>query len=163
VVAGFVTPGAVLATLERHRDHGRAGVTALDRALRDWTMNVKPPDSVLEEAMNALVLRFALPPVKFHELIEGYEVDFLVADSPIVIECDGWATHGLLRDTFESDRERDADLLGAGYMVVRFTWRQIRRRPASVARRLRAVIGRFAPHLVVVRPSERTVDAEKGL
>jgi hypothetical protein len=30
VVAGFVTPGAVLAALERHRTRGRLGVRALD-------------------------------------------------------------------------------------------------------------------------------------
>ena len=63
----------------------------------------------------------------------------------MVIECDGWATHGLLRETFERDKIRDADLLAAGYVVMRFTWRQITRHPAAVARRLRAVLGRFAP------------------
>jgi very-short-patch-repair endonuclease len=148
VVAGFATPGVVTALLERHREHGRSGVAALDSALRDWTMNEKPPDSVLEEAMHRLLLRFRLPPVKFHAVLAGHEVDFLVLDSPIVIECDGWATHGLLRDSFEKDRERDADLAALGYVVVRVTWRQVRRRPASVARRLHAVIGRFAPDLI---------------
>jgi very-short-patch-repair endonuclease len=152
VVAGFATPAVVTALLERHRGRGRAGVAALDAALRDWTMNDKPPDSVLEEAMNALLLRFGLPRVTFHALLAGHEVDFLVLDSPIVIECDGWATHGLLREKFEHDRERDAHLTAAGFVVLRVTWRQVRRRPATVAARVRAVIARFAPHLLVLGP-----------
>ena len=49
----------------------------------------------------------------FHPRIVGYEPDFLVAGSRILIECDGWANHGLLRDAFESDRVRDADLAAA--------------------------------------------------
>lgn len=156
VVAGFVTPAAVHAALARHRGRGRTGVSALDQALADWTMNEKPPDSVLEEAMNGLVLRFALPPVRFHPILAGHEPDFLVVGSPVVIECDGWATHGLDRATFERDRERDADLAAAGYVVVRVTWRQIRRRPSVVAQRVRAVVARFAPELLrISAPSGR--------
>jgi very-short-patch-repair endonuclease len=162
VVTGFATPAVVTALLERHRGRGRAGVSALDAALRDWTMNDTPPDSVLEEAMHALLLRFGLPPVTFHPFLAGHEVDFLVRDSPVVIECDGWATHGLLREQFERDRVRDADLMAAGYVVLRVTWRQIRRHPALVARRVRAVLSRFAPGLVAVGPSERTEHHETG-
>jgi very-short-patch-repair endonuclease len=149
VVAGFVTPGAVSATLERHRVRGRAGTAALDAALCDWTMNDKPPDSVLEERMNALVLRFRLPAVEFHVWLKGYEVDFLVAGSRVVIECDGWATHGLIREKFENDRDRENVLVAAGYAFVHVTWRMIRRHPALVAHRVRDVLARHAPHLLV--------------
>jgi very-short-patch-repair endonuclease len=121
-------------------------------------MNERPPDSVLEEAMTRLVMRFSLPQLVFHPRLVGYEVDFLVAGSCIVVECDGWATHGLMRSTFESDRVRDNDLAAAGY-VVRFTWRQICRQPASVARRLRAVIARHEPDLLIRRRALGTAGA----
>jgi very-short-patch-repair endonuclease len=162
VIAGFVSPAAVRAALDRHSRPGRAGVTALRAVLDDWTLNERPPDSVLEEAMNRLVSRFSLPRLVFHPRLAGYEVDFIVAGSCIVIECDGWATHGLLREQFERDRVRDADLMAAGYVVLRVTWRQIRRHPALVARRVRAVLSRFAPGLVAVGPSERTEHHETG-
>jgi hypothetical protein len=152
VVAGWATPNVVRAALERHRGRGRAGIAPLEAALTEWTLNEKPPDSVLEEAMNALAIRFGLPPMTFHPIIAGLEPDFLVTGSIVVVECDGWATHGLLREKFEGDRERDAELVAAGYVVVRVTWRMVKRRPAVAARRIRAVIQRHSPHLLVLAP-----------
>ena len=63
-------------------------------------------------------------------MIGGYEVDFRIIDCPIVLECDGWATHGLDRAQFEKDRDRDAELAALGYVVLRFTYRRSSRRPA---------------------------------
>jgi very-short-patch-repair endonuclease len=151
IVERLVSPSAVVALLLRHQGPGRHGVTALRAVLEDWTMNELPPDSVLEEAMNDLVLRHRLPPVTFHPVVCGYEPDFIVTGSRILIECDGWATHGLDRRTFEKDRERDADLLAEGYVVIHVTWRQIKFHPGAVARRVRAVIERVAPELLTTR------------
>jgi very-short-patch-repair endonuclease len=85
--------------------------------------------------------------MRFHPTIAGYEVDFLVVGTNVVIECDGWSTHGLDRDQFEFDRLRDADLVAAGFVVVHVTWRQLTQAPAAFVRRLRAVLenvsGRF--------------------
>jgi hypothetical protein len=64
----------------------------------------KPVDSVLEPAMRQLLDRFGLPTAEFHPIIAGFEVDFRIVDSPIVLECDGWATHGLDKAQLEKDR-----------------------------------------------------------
>jgi very-short-patch-repair endonuclease len=48
-----------------------------------------------------------------------------------VVETDGWSAHGHRR-AFESDRARDAQLVAAGYRVLRFTWRQVVRRTLLV-------------------------------
>ena len=57
-----------------------------------------------------------------------------------MIETDGWDTHRT-RHAFEADRAKDAALTAAGYTVVRFTYRQLRDDPQTVADRIKAIIG----------------------
>jgi len=130
-----------------HARQGRRGVVALREAIADWSIDDKPADSVLESAMMRLIARHDLPPVVFHPMIEGYEVDFRVSDTPVILECDGWRYHGLDRTNFERDRDRDADLIAAGWIIVRFTYRAVVSRPAVTAQRIRAAIERWAPEL----------------
>ena len=118
---------------------------ALRDAVADWSIDDKPADSILELLMQRLVDRFRLPPVEFHPMIEGHEIDFRVIDTPVLLECDGWQFHCLDRDTFERDRERDADLVAAGWLVLRFTYRSITTRPKATADRIRAAVDRWAP------------------
>lgn len=67
------------------------------------------------------------------------EVDFYWPSHCLIVETDGWETHGT-RSAFETDRARDAALTASGYIVMRFTWREIRDRPHTVIARLRAYI-----------------------
>jgi very-short-patch-repair endonuclease len=137
-----------LATLEsvviQHSEHGRAGIVALRDAVDRWAIDRKPTDSLLESTMQLLVDRYRLPAVEFHPTICDYEVDFRVIGSPVILECDGWAYHGLQRATFERDRERDADLVAAGWIVVRFTYRAITVRPKATADRIAAAVARWS-------------------
>ncbi len=105
----------------------------------------RPIDSALEKRMARLVERYSLPDVEFHAVCAGYEVDFLVTGTTVVLECDGWSTHGADREQFEFDRERGHDLAAAGFIVMRFTWTQITRNPARVANRIDAVTRTWAP------------------
>jgi hypothetical protein len=73
---------------------GRRGVVALRDAIADWSIDQKPADSVLETVMARLIARAGLPPVEFHPIIEGHEVDFRVIGTPVILECDGWKYHG---------------------------------------------------------------------
>jgi hypothetical protein len=92
--------------------------------------------SELEERFLSLVAQAGLPaPLVNHRLL-GYTVDFFWPDARLVVETDG--RNHLRPKAFEDDRERDADLQALGYVVVRFTWRQVTERPAWVAERLRA-------------------------
>jgi very-short-patch-repair endonuclease len=133
--------GAIAATLGDHGGKGRAGVGPLRRALDDWTVDAKPTDSVLESAFARLVERNGLPSYDFHPMIEGWEVDFRFRGTNVVIECDGWTTHGLDRARFERDRRRDSDLIAAGWIVGRFTYRAITATAADTARRIRGLLG----------------------
>jgi very-short-patch-repair endonuclease len=65
-----------------------------------------------------------------------------------MLECDGWATHGRDRRQFEKDRTRDAELAAIGFVVLRFTYRAIVKRPAREAERIRRIVRQWAPHLL---------------
>lgn len=132
------------AVLADHARSGRPGIAALREAVDAWAVDAKPADSVLEPAMRRLVDRYRLPPVEFHPRVLGWEVDFRVVGTPVILECDGWAFHGLDRERFERDRERDAQLVAAGWIVVRFTYRSIMNRPGQTAKRILEAVERWA-------------------
>ncbi len=132
--------GAIQTTVIEHSRQGRSGVVALREAVADWTIDAKPADSVLEIIMRRLIQRYALPPVTFHPIIGGHEVDFLVTGTPVILECDGWSSHGLIRAKFERDRVRDAELTARGWIIVRFTYRAITQDPKATADRFREAI-----------------------
>ena len=55
----------------------------------------------------------------------------------LIAELDGYDTHQF---AFETDRERDADLLAAGLRVVRVTWERLTERPGKEAARFRDLL-----------------------
>lgn len=124
----------------QHSEHGRAGIVALRNAVDDWAIDAKPTDSLLETTMQRLITRYRLPPVEFHPIIGGFEVDFRVIGTPVILECDGWMYHGLQRANFERDHDRDSDLTAAGWIIVRFTYRAVTARAKETADRIAAAI-----------------------
>ena len=139
----LATLNALQTVVIQHSEHGRTGIVALREAVAEWSIDAKPTDSMLEQTMHRLISRHRLPPVEFHPVIGGYEVDFRVTGTPVILECDGWAHHGLQRSNFERDRQRDAELLAAGWIVLRFTYRAITTRPKHTADRISATIARW--------------------
>jgi very-short-patch-repair endonuclease len=61
--------------------------------------------------------------------------DAIFQAEKVIVEVDGFRTHGT-RLAFESDRARDAKLAAEGWIVLRFTWRQITEEPELVLVRL---------------------------
>lgn len=147
VMAGFVTPAAVGAALDRHAQRGRAGVGALREALERWMIDGKPSDSQLEQRMVAVAQRFGLPPMTFHPIIGGHEVDFAIDGTCLVVECDGWASHGADRAQFHHDRVRDGDIQAIGHVVIRVTWRHAFSRPQQTAERIARSVWTWAPEV----------------
>lgn len=131
---------ALATTIFDHGRCGRRGVTALRRAVDDWSIDAKPADSVLEPLMRRLFANYGLPPVEFHPRVGGREVDFRIVGTPIVIECDGWTYHSRNRAQFERDRANDAEFIAHGWIVLRFTYRAITSRPSAVARQIRNAV-----------------------
>jgi very-short-patch-repair endonuclease len=139
----LATLRALETVVVQHSEHGRTGIVALREAVAAWSIDRKPTDSLLEQTMRRLIDRYRLAPVEFHPVICGYEVDFRVLGTPVILECDGWAYHGLERRNFERDRRRDADLIAAGWIVLRFTYRAITTRPKETADRIAATVAQW--------------------
>ncbi len=139
---GLATLDAAETALSEHARRGRAGTRALRAAIDEWAIDAKPADSVLEIAFVRLVQHFDLPPIEFHPIVEGWEIDFRFVGTRVLVECDGWSTHGLDQRQFERDRRRDAELAAAGWIVSRHSYRAITRDAAATARRLTKLLAR---------------------
>jgi very-short-patch-repair endonuclease len=94
-----------------------------------------PTRSALERRFLAVIRDAGLPRPDVNTFVQGHMVDFAWPDARVIVETDGWAAHGH-RAAFERDHQRDADLAAAGWIVLRFTWRQLRERPTWVASRV---------------------------
>ena len=72
-------------------------------------------------------------------MIAGHEVDFVWRDKRLVAELDGYAFHNT-NNAFERDRERDADLLNAGFSTLRITHNRLEHHATKEANRLRDLL-----------------------
>jgi very-short-patch-repair endonuclease len=118
---------------------GRRGAGLLASVLAVHDAGSTRTRSELEERMLALCRRAALPTPDLNEDVEGYETDFSWPDARLVVETDGWAAHGTRR-AFEDDRLRDAELMAAGWRVLRVTRSRLKRDPAAVAAQLEKLL-----------------------
>jgi very-short-patch-repair endonuclease len=75
--------------------------------------------------------------------VEALEADFIFKRERVLVETDSWQHHKS-RDSFESDRCRDATHAAAGWRTLRFTYRQITDDPVSVVQALAAALTRPA-------------------
>ena len=91
-----------------------------------------PTRSALERRFLSVIRQAGLPRPRVNHTVGPYEIDFAWLDQRVLVEVDGWSTHGH-RFAFERDRARDAELAAMGYLVLRFTWRQLRDNPLLVA------------------------------
>jgi very-short-patch-repair endonuclease len=108
------------------------------------TADVAPTRSEFERRFRALVRQAGLPQPLVSHRIGRYTADFVWPHALVIVETDGWRTHRH-RAAFEHDRGRDAELAALGYIVVRFTWRQVRDQPMRVAAQLAQVLSRRSP------------------
>jgi very-short-patch-repair endonuclease len=73
-----------------------------------------------------------------------YEVDFLWRDPNVIVETDGFATHGG-RAAFGRDKGRDRRLSMMGYSVQRFAYQHIVERAGFVADVVRTLLDASRP------------------
>jgi very-short-patch-repair endonuclease len=119
---------------------GRRGAGRLARVLGEHDPGSTRTRFDLEERMLALCRRAELPAPDVNADVMRYEVDFVWREARLIVETDGWKSHGT-RAAFERDRLRDAALVAAGWRVVRITWRRLERDPEGVARELVHLLG----------------------
>jgi hypothetical protein len=125
----------------------RRGAGILRAVLEDYEQPTLT-EKELEERFLALCRQASLPSPAVNAWITlpdgiAYKADFLWREHKLIAETDGRDVH-TTRKAFEHDRLRDQRLTLAGYTVVRFTWRQVKRDPRSVAETLRSLLARLA-------------------
>jgi hypothetical protein len=94
-----------------------------------------PTDSGFEDDMFPFFVRYGFPIPESGVHVAGHRADFVFPEEKVIIECDGWRFHNS-RESFEDDRNRDADTLEAGHVTLRFTKRRLRAQPDREAKRL---------------------------
>lgn len=96
-------------------------------------------ESELEDILYPWCDHYALPRPVTQVSIGQYRVDALFAAEKVVLELDGWDAHRG-RESFESDRDRDATLAAQGFLVVRITWERFKQDPRREAERLAQIL-----------------------
>jgi hypothetical protein len=121
---------ALLLHVEIDPDH--PGARRLEEGMdHDLTTTTR---SGLEDEFLVLCDRYEIPRPLVNTIVEGFLVDFCWPDERLIVETDG-RTH-LTRAAFERDRARDALLTAGHWRVMRFTTRQVRGDPVTVAARV---------------------------
>lgn len=117
---------------------GRRGCGVLKRVLDNRALGDKRADGLLEPRMARLLRRAGLPlPVFQHNVYDAVgrwlgRVDFAYPERMIALEVDGWEKRATPR-AMEHDLTRQNLITAAGWIVLRFTWNHVVRRPGYVA------------------------------
>jgi very-short-patch-repair endonuclease len=135
----ILTDSALQAALERApKNHpGAAIVRALQREGGTYDR------SEAERIMRRLCRQGHLPQPVVNVKVHGFRVDFYWPDANLIVEVDGYDTHGS-RLAFESDRRRDQLQIAAGCVVLRITWYQLQEESLAVLARLAQAMARRA-------------------
>ena len=134
----LVTDREVRAAIRRARR--RPGAARL-RAELDREGGPQWTQSEAERRMLRLIRAANLPPPQAQVWLSGWPADFLWPEHKLIVEVDGYAFHSHRR-AFERDRRRDAAHVAAGFVVIRFTWRQLTDEPLVVVATIAQALGR---------------------
>ena len=136
LVQRLASPGELLAVVAR--SSGRPGV----KGLRELVSLLDAPlftRSEAEKRLRALIRSAGLPQPLMNVRRAGWEVDAVWDAQRLVVEVDGRKFHDIA-PRFERDRRKDADLMLAGYRVLRITWRRLTREPDQVVATIAAAL-----------------------
>jgi very-short-patch-repair endonuclease len=130
-----------LDAIDQQLGHGRPGAAALRKALRRHRPEYAQTLSPAEDLLLDLCLRHRIPLPEANVWIEGFKVDAIWRAQRVVVEVDGRAAHGT-PVRLELDRERDLALRVAGFIVLRYSGRQLSNAPHRVAADIRGALKR---------------------
>lgn len=118
---------------------GRPGAARLRRVVEYHAPGTTIARGRLEERFLALCRRARLPQPVLNAPMALGDGTAIVVDAlwpGVAVELDGRDVHARKR-AFERDRRRDNEVLAAGLLPARFTWRMVTREPGWVVARLR--------------------------
>jgi very-short-patch-repair endonuclease len=107
--------------------------------LTPHTIATTPTRSHLEDDFRRFVKRHRLPVPETNQWIAGHEVDAVWRTHNLIAELDSYTFH-TTNSAFEKDRERDADLLDAGFSTIRITHKRLKHQAEREAERLRSLL-----------------------
>jgi very-short-patch-repair endonuclease len=134
----------VLDVVALSRVTGVAGATALRGALRIHLPELARTRSWLEQFLVAFCQAQRLPIPQMNVHVEGWLVDAHWPGTRVVVEVDGWRGHRTPAQLY-TDHQRDMELRAAGYIVLRYTKRQLIESPAAVAADIRRYLYSSSP------------------
>lgn len=117
----------------------RPGCAKLRRALERHQPLLANSRSALEADFLELCESAELPLPEINARAEGWTVDALWRRERVVVELDGWRNHRTPAQV-RRDRQKEAELRMAGYIVLRYSYEQVTRHPDLVIGELRAVL-----------------------
>lgn len=130
--------------LDRFGARGKSGTGILRRLLAE-RQKVGRTESELERVFNRNVVKpgaLRRPLFQFR-IFDGEDFvarrDFVYLHEQVAIEVDGWRFHAGWK-AWQRDLETDNRLVALGWVVLRFTWEDVCRRPDTVIRRIREVL-----------------------
>ena len=98
-----------------------------------------PTRSGFEDAFKAFCASYRLPTPLINTKVNGYEVDAYFPDHNLIVELDGRRYHDD-PESFEEDREQDAEQLKHGLRTVRITDERFTTGPDEEAQRLQEIL-----------------------
>jgi len=114
------------------------------RAARLYDSEEAPSRSVFQHELKSFLIRWDFPIPEFEASWHGFEVDALYERHQLIIELDGYRDHSQ-PDRFEADRLSDALAIELRFATLRVTWKRLKRKPAALARQLRAILAARDP------------------
>jgi predicted transcriptional regulator of viral defense system len=121
--------------LQRMSGRGIAGSAALKHALHIHLPQLAGARSDGEILLLGLCERFDVPIPETNVYEHGFLVDAIWRHQRVVVEVDGWRGHRTPAQ-LQEDHRRDLELRAIGYVVLRYTERQLIETPAAVAKDL---------------------------
>jgi very-short-patch-repair endonuclease len=133
-VQRLITPAELTTLLTRYPGRRTSQLTPERGATRSY----------LEDDFTRFLKRHRLPLPERNQIIAGHEVDAVYREQKLVIELDSRQFHTTPR-AFEQDRDRDADLLNAGFSTLRITDHRLKHHPIKEAQRLKDILRSRSP------------------
>jgi REase_MTES_1575 len=130
--------------LERFGGRGKPGSGLIRRLIEEHQKGSRT-ESELERVFDRNVVRpGSLPrPLFQYRIFDGKDFvarrDFVYLYEMLAIEVDGWRFHAGL-EAWQRDLATDNRLVALGWVVLRFTWDDVTKRPDQVIRRIREVL-----------------------